>query len=169
MDFDEAFDFPSEGWVPIEPRDPSADPFRERLMRAIRRTAGSDRLTWIDLPDYQNGHLAFLHIGGARSPVSVTLWMDDSADRSARIIRFGPQRHVVELYNARGGGVLEDPNKASTLHDVTAEEREVLGRDAVSPAQIIIATLIAETHARIWLERGELPEKLRLQPLAPIS
>lgn len=163
------FDFPSEGWMPVEPRDPDVDPFRERLMRAVIRTAGSDDLTWIDLPDYQNGHLAFLHIGGARSPLSVTMWMEESADRSARIIRFGPQRHVVELHNAHGGGVLEDPNKASTLHPVTAEERDVLERDAVSPAQIITASLTAETHARVWLERGELPERLRLQPLAPIS
>lgn len=163
MDADGESEFPAHGWFPLEPRSP-ADVYSERLMRAVQRTAGSEELVWIDLPHYQNGHIAVSHLAGAKVPISVTLWMDDPADRMARIVRLGPQRHLLELRDADGIGVLENPTADQVARLVSAEERDVIEHDAISPAQIIIAALLAETHARIWLERAELPGGLRLRP-----
>lgn len=133
-------------------------------MRAVKRTAGSDDLVWIDLADYQRGHIAGLHIAGTSVPSAITMWMDDSADRTARIVRLGPQRHIVELRNAQDTWVLEDPTADQCAKSVGSKERSVLEHDSLAPAQIILSSLIAESHARTWLERAEVPEGLRLVP-----
>lgn len=163
MDADDGSEFPAGGWFPVEPRFPS-DFDRERPMRALKRTAGSRDLTWVDLPHYGNGHIAVLHLAGAKVPISITLWMDDSADRIARVVRFGPQRHLVELGDACGIRVLEDPAADQLARPVSSDEQDVLEHSAASPAQIILASLTAESHARIWLERAELPHGLQLRP-----
>lgn len=161
LDTEDEPKLPEDCWFPVESRFPD-EACPELQMRAIKRMAGSGEMLALDMPHYGNGHIAVLHLAGAKVPVSITLWMDDSADRLARITRLGTQRYVVELSDADGSGVLADPTADQVPTPVRGDERDILEHDVIAPAQIIVASLNAEAAARIWLERAELPRGLQL-------
>jgi len=98
--------------------------------------------------------MALFHLIGANTPLTVTMWMDTSQARVARIIRFGPQRHVVELRDKDSVGILEHPETDDVEQYVTPAEQDVLGHPVLAPSQIVIGSVTAEYYARIWLDSG---------------
>lgn len=136
-----------DSWLPV---DPALHPhlFREYPMRAVKRIAGSDESMLLDLPNYMASHMALFHLIGANTPLTITMWMDTSQARVARIIRFGPQRHVVELRDKDSVGILEHPETDDVEQYVTPAEQDVLGHPVLASSQIVIGSVTASTtHA----------------------
>lgn len=136
-------------WIPL----PAGWVFPDR--RVVTRRAHDDAFTWFTVPDASGcaGIGAALRdkTGAARE---FWMWTDDSRERTARVVRLGYRKYVVELHGADGCGVVEDPTRAGAEHPVTDDERDVLGHPAVSPARILPSSVVTESCARLWLDHG---------------
>lgn len=140
-----------DGWIPL----PDGWVFRER--RVITRRVHDDALAWFPVPDpsgYAGIGLALAdNASGLRE---FWMWTDESEDRTARIIRLGYRRYVVELCGEAGCGVVENPMLSGDESRVTDEEHEVLRHPAVSPARTLSSWAITESCARMWLDHGRV-------------
>ncbi len=139
------------GWFPL----PAGWTFRDR--RVITRRAHDDRLAWFPVPDpsgYAGIGMALMEKTNVAR--EFWLWTDDSEERSARVVRLGYRRYVVELLGADGCFVVEDTARSTGEHRVTCRERDVLHHPAVSPARTFSSSVIAESCARVWLDHGRV-------------
>lgn len=145
------------GWFPL----PAGWTFRDR--RVITRRAHDDRLTWFAVPD-PSGYAGIGMALMEKTDVAreFWLWTDDSEERSARVVRLGYRRYVVELIGADGCFVVEDPARSTDEHRVTCRERNVLHHPAVSPARTFSSSVMAESCARMWLDHGRVHDGYKL-------
>lgn len=140
-----------EGWFPL----PAGWVFRER--RVVTRRAHDDAWAWFPVPDPSG----YMGIGMALMsktdvPREYWLWADDSDERTARVVRLGYRRYVVELHGADGCAVVEHPDRPTDEHRVAADEQDVLGHPAVSVARTLTSSVMAESCARIWIDHGHV-------------
>lgn len=139
------------GWIPL----PAGWVFREP--RVVTRLAQDDALVWFPIPDasgYAGIGMALRNeIDGARE---FWLWTDDSCERTARVIRLGYRRYVVELHSEDGCAVVEDPTRSGVGCWVSDDERDVLGHPTVSPARTLSSWVVAESCARMWVGHGRV-------------
>lgn len=142
---------PEDGWFPL----PADWVFRER--RVITRRAYDDVLAWFPVPDpsgYAGIGMALMDkVDGARE---FWMWTDDSGPRTARVIRLGYRRHVVELYGEDGCAVIEDPRRYGDEYRVADDERDVLGHPVVSSARTLSSSVMTESCARMWIDHGRV-------------
>lgn len=141
----------ADGWVPLPPGTVL------NTTRAITRRAHEETWAWFPIPD-PNGYAGVaLFLRGEGSAVrEFWLWNEASEDRAVRIVRLGSRRFVVELRDSETNGILVDPARITIATPVSDEERDVLGHDAVSPAQTFSSPFLAESCARVWLNHGQV-------------
>ncbi|WP_292679935.1 hypothetical protein [Microbacterium sp. SCN 69-37] len=146
-----------EGWTPMPPD----QVWYER--RVVTRRAADDTWAWFRTPDpsgYAGIGLALMDkAAGVRE---FWIWTDESDDRTARIVRLGYRRYVVELCAAGFRAAVEDPRRAGRALPVTDEEGKLLGRDAISPERIFSSSITAESCASMWLNHGLLHDRYAL-------
>lgn len=146
-------------WTPLPP----GYIYHER--RVITRAAYADTYAWFPVPD-PNGYagigLALMSkIGGPRE---FWVWTDESAKRTARVVRLGYRRYVVELNSACARAIVENPKIGGTEDRVTDAERDVLGRTAVSSAHLFTSSVIAESCVSLWLNHELVHDGYVRQP-----
>ncbi len=141
----------SDGWIPMPPG------WTFTFTKVVMRNAQSSTLTWFPIPD-PNGYVGIgLALMSKTGPAcEFWIWTDDSADRTARVVRLGYRRYVVELHGEDVFAVVEDPTGDACEQITTTEEREVLGRTAVSLAQTFSSSVAVESCVRLWLNHGRL-------------
>lgn len=147
----------SDGWFPLPPDWVHHD------RRVLTRNAHQETLYWFPIPDPSG----FAGIGLAlmdKAPGSREFWMwtDESSDRTARVVRLGHRRYVVELHSQDNVAVAEDPRRDTNALPLGPEERDVLGHEAVSPARLFSSAVLAESCARLWLDHGRVHDGLSL-------
>lgn len=147
----------ADGWIAMPPG------WVHHARRVITRNALEEALYWFPIPD-PNGYagigLALMDkTPGARE---YWIWTDESGDRTARIVRLGYRRYVVELHAEDVFAVIEDPRRDAREQHVTAEERDVLGHNAVSPARTLSSSVVAESCASVWINHGYVHDGMRL-------
>lgn len=145
------------GWFPL----PDGWTFRDR--RVITRRAHDDGLAWFPVPDprgYAGIGLALME----KTDVAreFWLWTDNSEERSARVVRLGYRRYVVELHGADGCFVLENPARSTDEHQVSASKRDVLHHPAVSMARTFSSSVMAESCASMWLDHARVHDGYEL-------
>ena len=131
--------------------------------RVVTRRAYEDTWAWFPIPD-PNGYagIGLDLMSKAPGAREFWIWTDESGERTARIVRLGYRRYVVELHGENGCGVVEDPRRFGSDYSVPEDERDVLGHEAVSPAKILAASVVAESCASMWLNHGELHDGFAL-------
>lgn len=141
----------SDGWEPLPAGWVTPDCW------VITRRAHDDALAWFPIPD-PSGYLGIAMFLKDKNDVAREFWMwtDASGERTARIVRLGYRRYVVELHGADGCFVLEDSTRPAAEHQVPNDERDVLGHSAVSPARTFSSSTMAESCARMWLNHGRV-------------
>lgn len=147
----------SDGWVPLPP----GWVYHER--RVVARGAFEATLHWFPIPD-PNGYagVGLALMDKASGAHEYWIWTDESADRTARIVRLGYRRYVVELRRRDHVSVAEDPQRDTEPINLTPAERDVVGRDVVSAARVLSSAVLAESCVSIWLNHGRVHDGLRL-------
>lgn len=140
-----------DGWFPL----PAGWVFRDR--RVVTRRAHDNALAWFPVPD-PSGYMGIGLALMSKTDVAreYWLWTDDSGERTARVVRLGYRRYVVELHGAGGCAVVEHPDLATDEHLVAGDEQDVLGHPAVSPARTLTSSVMAESCARMWIDHGRI-------------
>ncbi|MFL0565925.1 hypothetical protein ACH0CG_09195 [Microbacterium sp. 179-I 1D1 NHS] len=92
------------------------------------------------------------------------MWTDKSGDRTARIVRLGYRRNVVELHGENTLAVLEHTREEVREHVLTSQERDVLGHDTVLSTHIILFAVLAESSANMWISHGSVHDGFSLSP-----
>lgn len=148
-----------DGWIPL----PAGFVFRER--RVITRKAFDETLAWFPLPD-PSGYagIGMSLMDENAGPREHWMWTDESGDRTARIVRLGYRRNVVELHGENTLAVLEHTREEVREHVLTPQERDVLGHDTVLSTQIISFAVLAESCANMWIGHGSVHDGFSLSP-----
>src|SRR5690606_20470967 len=90
------------------------------------------------------------------APSEFWLWADETPVRSARVIRLGYRRYVVELHDGDRSAVVASVGEEPVAYDLNGQEADVLGRETVLSSQLFAGPVMAEACAKVWIRGGRV-------------